>query len=346
MVDSVSSEEHKTVSVDAMVKTRVDVDTEILQKVCQQTGFNNHSDLIIHALNNLLELKECSGRSRTILEQIQEGYYEVDLAGNYTFFTLPHARILGYNPEELMNMNYRQYMDRDNARKVFLVYNEVYRTGISMKHVAWELIKKDGSRIFVETSVTLMKDSSGTPIGFQGIVRDITGRKRMEEEIKRLSITDPLTGLYNRRGFLTLAGRQLKISERLKRSVILLFADLDDLKSINDTHGHRKGDEALIETAAIFAEVFRESDVIARMGGDEFAILALETSSWPRDTPAVLTDRLQKCIDRHNDRENRDYTISMSIGIVFRDHDTPCCIEELMSQADALMYEQKRSKRI
>ncbi len=87
----------------------------------------------------------------------------------------------------------------------------------------------------METSVTLMRDASGKPVGFQGIVRDITVRKQMEEEIKRLSITDPLTGLYNRRGFLTLAEQHLKISERIKRGSILLFADLDDLKIINDT---------------------------------------------------------------------------------------------------------------
>lgn len=329
-----------------MGKTRIDVDTEILQKARQQTGLNNHADLIHHALNKLLEPKENPERYRTILEQIQEGYYEVDLAGNFTFFTLPHSRILGYSPEEMMGLNYRRYMDKDNARKVFLAYHEVYRTGLSTKHVDWELIKKDGSRIFVETSVTLMRDASGAPIGFQGIVRDITGRKSMEEEIKRLSMTDPLTGLYNRRGFLAMAERQLKISERIRRRSLLLFSDLDDLKNINDTYGHKKGDEALMEAAAIFSEVFRKSDVIARMGGDEFAILALETSSSPRETPAVLTDRLQQCIDRHNDRANRDYTISMSIGIVSHDPETPCFIDELMSRADALMYEQKRQKRV
>ena len=236
-------------------------------------------------------------------------------------------------------------MDKDNAEKVFRAYNEVFRTGISTKHVDWELIKKDGSRIYVETSVTLMRDTSGTPIGFQGIVRDITVRKQMEEEIKRLSITDPLTGLYNRRGFLTLAEQHLKVSERIKRGSILLFADLDDLKIINDTQGHRKGDEALIEAAAIFKEVFRESDVIARMGGDEFAILALETSLVPREAPGVLTDRLQQCIALHNARQDRDYTISMSIGVVFHDLSTPCFIDDLMSRADALMYEQKKRKR-
>jgi PleD family two-component response regulator len=151
-------------------------------------------------------------------------------------------------------------MDKENAEKVFRAYNEVYRTGISTKHVDWELIKKDGNRIFVETSVTLMRDPSGKPVGFRGVTHDVTVRKQMEEEIKRLSITDSLTGLYNRRGFLTLAEQQLKISERIKRGSILVFADLDDLKIINDTLGHRKGDEALVEAADIFREVFRQTE--------------------------------------------------------------------------------------
>ncbi len=328
-----------------MARTIVDLDESIIRKARQQTGLERESDLIRYALTALLDRKENKDRYRTILEQIQEGYYEVDLAGNYTFFTAPHARILGYSEAELKGMNYRRYMDKENAKKVFRVYNEVYRTGISTKHVEWELIKKDGSRIYVETSVSLMRDPSGKPVGFRGVIHDVTIRRQMEEEIKRLSITDPLTGLYNRRGFLTFAEQHLKVSERIKRGSILLFADLDDLKIINDTKGHRKGDEALIEAAAIFKEVFRESDVIARMGGDEFAILALDTSLVPREAPGILTERLQQCIALHNARQDRDYTISMSIGVVFHDLNTPCFIDDLMSRADALMYEQKKRKR-
>jgi diguanylate cyclase (GGDEF)-like protein/PAS domain S-box-containing protein len=328
-----------------MARTTTDLDETIVRTALQRTGLESEADLIRYALTALLERKESEDRYRSILEQIQEGYYEVDLTGSCTFSTAPLSVILGYSEAELRGMNYLRCMDKDNAAKVFRSYNEVFRTGISTKHVDWELIKKDGSRIYVETSVTLMRDISGKPVGFQGIVRDITLRKQMEEEIRRLSITDPLTGLYNRRGFLTLAEQHLKVSERIKRGSILLFADLDDLKIINDTWGHRKGDEALVEAAAIFREVFRESDVIARMGGDEFAILALETSLVPREAPGVLTDRLQQCISLHNARRDRDYTISMSIGVAFHDLSTSCLIDDLMSRADALMYEQKRRKR-
>jgi PAS domain S-box-containing protein len=126
-------------------------------------------------------LRESEEKYRSILESIEDGYYEVDIAGNFTFFNDSMCRILGYSKNELMGMNNRQYMDEENAKKVFQAYNSVYRTKKSYKAFGWELIRKDGSRCYVETSVSLRSDSEGKPIGFQGIARDITERKRMEE---------------------------------------------------------------------------------------------------------------------------------------------------------------------
>jgi len=123
-------------------------------------------------------------RARTILENIQEGYYEVDLTGNYTFFNPSMSKILGYTEEEMMGMNYRIYMDEENTKKVFHHFNKVYRTRISAT-VDYELVKKDGSKMFVETSVALMSDSSGQPTGFRGIARDNTERKCAEDTLRK-----------------------------------------------------------------------------------------------------------------------------------------------------------------
>jgi PAS domain S-box-containing protein len=128
-------------------------------------------------------LKESEESGWTILKNIQEGYYEVDLAGNYTFFNPFMSKILGYTEEEMMGMNYRLYTDQETTKKIFRDFNEVYRTGISSK-VDYEQIKKDGSKMFVETSVALMRDSLGQPTGFRGIVRDITERRQMEEALR------------------------------------------------------------------------------------------------------------------------------------------------------------------
>ena len=116
----------------------------------------------------------------------------------------------------------------------------------------------------------------GIGAGTRRLRRQTLLREKLEEELLSLSITDPLTGLHNRRGFLSLAEQQLKLSDRNKRGMQLYFADLDGLKWINDTLGHEEGDKALIEAATVFKETFRTSDIIARLGGDEYAALAID----------------------------------------------------------------------
>ncbi|MCX6564179.1 MAG: diguanylate cyclase [Candidatus Aminicenantes bacterium] len=176
-----------------------------------------------------------------------------------------------------------------------------------------------------------------------GTCIDITERKRMEAELFAMSITDQLTGLYNRRGFITLAEQQLKLSKRSKKALLLFFCDLDELKSINDTLGHEEGDNAIVEMAHIFKESFRDSDIIARIGGDEFALLAIGTDGI---NPEYLTARLMNNINAHNALEKRRYKISVSIGLSSFNPDHPCSIDDLMSRADKLMYKQKKLKQL
>jgi PAS domain S-box-containing protein len=121
---------------------------------------------------------------RSILQSIEEGYYEVDLAGNMTFFNDSMCRILGYARDELMGMNNWRYMSEETSRKVYQTFNEVYRTGVPAKAFDWELIRKDGTRRYLATSVSLSRDSKGQPVGFYGIARDITERKQAEEALR------------------------------------------------------------------------------------------------------------------------------------------------------------------
>jgi len=123
--------------------------------------------------------------------------------------------------------------------------------------------------------------------------------------------------------------------------LLLLFADLDGMKWINDNLGHKKGDEALIEAAGILKEAFREADIVARVGGDEFSVLAVGIAM---EESRIIEDRLHYQIGINNSRENRDYSLSMSVGIAYNDPENPSTIDELMSHADALMYEQKKGK--
>jgi diguanylate cyclase (GGDEF)-like protein len=181
----------------------------------------------------------------------------------------------------------------------------------------------------------------GIGIGALSLRKQMLQREKAEEEIRILSITDTLTGLYNRRGFLTLAEQQFKVSDRARNKLILFTADLDGLKWINDTLGHAEGDTALIEAASVFKKTFRSSDIIARIGGDEFVILSIAPEEIKLDN---IFNRLQNQIDTHNHESNRKYKLSISIGYSLYDPKNPSSINELMVSADKLMYEQKKNK--
>lgn len=172
-------------------------------------------------------------------------------------------------------------------------------------------------------------------------IRYAIERQQVLGELRNLSLVDELTNLHNRRGFETLAYQQLHLAHQAKMQMVLLFADLDRMKWINDTLGHHEGDQALKETANILKKTFRKLDIVARIGGDEFAVLAIGTSPASAET---LIARLQQNLKCHNAKGNLRYKLSLSVGIALYDPEFPCSIEELMSRADALMYEHKRSK--
>ena len=128
-------------------------------------------------------LRKSEEKYRTILKNIEEGYYEVDLAGNFTFLNDSMCSIFGYPKDELMGMNDRQYTDKENAKRLFQAFNEAYRTSERRIGYGYEIIRKDGTKRYIEPSILLQKDSSDKPIGFRGIIRDITERKRAEETL-------------------------------------------------------------------------------------------------------------------------------------------------------------------
>jgi len=168
---------------------------EAMRKGAQDYLVKGHVDehLLSRAIRYAIErkraeeaLRESEEKYRTILESIEDGYYEVDIAGDFTFFNDSMCRILGYTKDELMGMNNRQYIYQESAKRVYQTFNKVYNTERPSKGFDLEFIKKDDTKRYVETSVSLMKDSEGQPIGFRGIVRDISSRKKVEGEQKRL----------------------------------------------------------------------------------------------------------------------------------------------------------------
>jgi diguanylate cyclase (GGDEF)-like protein len=169
----------------------------------------------------------------------------------------------------------------------------------------------------------------------------IVERKRAEEALRNLSLTDHLTGLHNHRGFYTLVEHQLKATRRHKQNSLLIYADMDGLKQINDTLGHQVGSDAITAFAEILKLTFRDGDIVARVGGDEFAILAPNVPIGDGDR---LLDRLRDNIDLFN-REDHPYKLAASLGVVPIHHNSIMTLEEYMANADHAMYENKRQKR-
>jgi len=127
---------------------------------------------------------EDAQRYRDIMENIADGYFEVDLAGNFTFFNDAVCRVLGYTKEELQGMDSRQVNSKDDHKKVFQAYNKVYKTGKPLKAFCWRIIRKDGAERYIEGSISLRKDSSDRPIGFRGIANDVTERRQTEDKLR------------------------------------------------------------------------------------------------------------------------------------------------------------------
>ena len=185
-------------------------------------------------------------------------------------------------------------------------------------------------------------DSNGNINGTIHLVRDITERKNMEEKLKIMSVTDELTGLYNRRGFFTMLEQQLKIIKRQNDKAYMLYIDIDNFKSINDTLGHSTGDSVLIDAVNILKSTYRESDIIARIGGDEFVVFPAGNNESNLNK---VIDRLQANIDIYNATKKRGYTLSMSVGISVYDSENPRSTDDLLAEADRSMYENKKQKK-
>jgi len=288
------------------------------------------------------ELEQLRNFSDSTVQTMTEGLVLTDSDGRFTFVNPAAARMLGYTPSEMVDRDVVSFVPKD--QHAILRREDDKRTkGISDRY---ELVflHKDGSRrtFLVSGGPRIHGTQFG---GTLAVLTDITDRKAMEEEIEALSLRDELTTLYNRRGFLTLAEQQLKTANRLKKKVALLYLDMDNLKRINDSGGHKMGDRALAEIAFILKKSFREADIVGRLGGDEFSVLAMETNR-PLD-PGTLVNRLREKLEHFNARSSAEagFTLSISLGVFTREPDDTATVEEMLSRADVLMYDEKRAKK-
>ena len=280
-------------------------------------------------------LRQSEEKYRSILENIQEGYFEVDLAGNFTFFNDSLCRITGCSREELQGTNYKRFSDKENSQKALLAFNKVYKTGDPTEGFDWLIIRKDGSTRYIEASVSLQQDPAGQVRGFKGVIRDITERKRIEQELNHMATHDALTGLPNRLMFSQLLDHAIQSAQRNKKQLAVLFVDLDRFKIINDSLGHEAGDKLLKEMALRFKQSLRTVDIVGRLGGDEFTILVEDFSDLKQ--LEFLAKKILATVMHPIDIMGEECRVTASIGISVFPKDG-LDEQSLMKNADIAMY--------
>jgi len=287
-------------------------------------------------------LLETEAHFRNAFDYAAIGMALVSPQGTWLRVNRSLCELVGYSEEELLRSNFQSITHADDVGNDLANLYRLIQGETPTCQVEKRYVHKLGQVVWAMNSVSLVHDSEDNPAHFIFQIQDISERKRAESALRSLSLVDELTGLYNRRGFLAVTEQYLESFQRSDNSLVVLYADLDGLKRINDSLGHLEGDRALMRTAEILKEAFRSSDIIARLGGDEFVLLA---SVGADESAESLTERLQQKIDLANAQRNRPYDLSISIGVTHFDPDEACTIEELMARADSVMYEEKRRKR-
>ncbi len=286
-------------------------------------------------------LRKSASSLQAVLHSTADGILAVGIENDVLYVNERFAELWQIPPEVLASKNnsilLRHVLDQLSEPQSFLeMVQELYKSNKE----SFDILNFKDGRVFERLSRPLMEGEA--MMGRVWSFRDITERMRLEEEIRSLSLTDELTGLYNRRGFTILAEQELKQAHREKRTMLLFFGDIDNLKAINDTWGHAQGDLALRELSTILKEIFRESDILARVGGDEFVVVALDAS---REGTEIVTNRIQSALEARNQQKGATYQLALSLGIARFDPEMPCTLSELIAQADGLMYQQKQARK-
>ncbi len=316
------------------------------------------AELLGRALTATQALRDCKGLTRQL--EIDRVYFEK------LFDASPEAiavldcddRVVRVNREFERLFGYAEQEARGRTINDLIVPDDLQDGASSMTHevthgqtVRAEALRKRRDGTTFHASIL------GSPVLVQGdqvavyaIYRDITAQKEAEDGLRRLSTTDELTGLFNRRGFFLLAEQMRRLAVREKAELLLLYIDVDGFKQVNDTYGHLEGDRVLADIGNILHRSFRDCDVLARMveggllarmGGDEFVILAVDSGERGEE---ILTARLQERLDQYNDEHNRPYRISLSVGAVRVPPNRAITIDDVIASADKLMYQDKRTK--
>lgn len=283
------------------------------------------------------------------------GIWELNLSGRTVHWDPWMYRLFGLPPEGT-DISYARWAGALLPHSLAAIEHAAGEAlaGRSPFDLEFEIVWPDGSSHYLRSAARVIRDKAGRGVRLVGANWDVT-KRRMElaeleaarstlehhaADLRSISVTDDLTGLLNRRGFMLVAGPTLQLAARNREKRTLAFLDLNGMKTINDTLGHEVGDLALIETANVMRKVFRSSDVLSRLGGDEF--VALVNAGEPEAIDAILR-RVKEAVAEVNAGAGK-FRLSLSVGTAMFDGTNPMTVEQLLAEADARMYEQKRNR--
>ncbi len=246
----------------------------------------------------------------------------------------------GYCGGDLRGRDFLDTLPIPEARETFTDGIRSLRAGVATLAFENHWRKSGGERLLVNGSLKAVRGSEG---GLQSVIvaaSDVTQQRVTEGELRAAALRDDLTGLHNRRGFALLAERRLVESRRSGAPQALVFADIDDFKAVNDVYGHDAGDRALVLAARALTATFREADIVARIGGDEFAIVADLGGDDDHDIDA-LSARLEQQIARLLADSGLGFDLALTLGVSYSRAPQAISLDELLRQADEFMYERK-----
>ena len=275
--------------------------------------------------------------------------WRVDDDGTVEYVS-PNVSAYGYAPEEFTSGRrvYASIVDPADIDWITEDGNDKSRVGLDSWTQEYRINDAEGQTHWVRDFTHTVRDADGAATAFEGYIIDITAQKaaetalrQREEQLRMLSLTDGLTGLYNRRGLFALGEHAMRNARRRAGGLGVVYVDVDGLKAINERFGHAQGDETLCAVADVIRASIRESDVVGRVGGDEFIVLA-------EDDPAVtreLVARLRRRMDRANEKSGRPFRISLSIGAADWEPGEQVTLQELIERAGQRMHDDRRERR-
>ena len=293
------------------------------------------------ARSRLLEsLARSEERFRLLAETATDLIRVHDATGKSTYVTPSCERLLGYTQDEMLALTPVVELVHPDERELLRQYLVTVNAEEHVPPLTHRFRLKAGEYRWFETRTHPVREA-GKLVRFYTASRDIHDRVAAEKKLEAVAVTDELTGLYNRRGFTMLAGHEHRLAIRQGRGLLLMYADLDGLKAINDGLGHEHGDAALRDFADLLRKTFCASDVLARLGGDEYAALAFDVGG----DDATLENRILEAIRAFNQDSERPYRLSASVGLRPATSRRDETARGFVSEADRRMYEKKRSLR-